>query len=79
MWQVHCKPQRIYASNRSWRDTGDTLGTCYSRIIVDFFILKSKEHADVIKGIANKWREQHNFDIHDTLVFDGELIGSFRN
>ena len=55
------------------------MGTCYSRIIVDFSILKSKEHANVIKGIANKWREQHNFDIHDTLVFDGELIGSFRN
>ena len=44
-----------------------------------FSILKSKEHADVIKGIANKWREQHDFDIHDTLVFDGELIDSFRN
>ena len=44
-----------------------------------FSILKSKEHADVIKRIANKWREQHDFDIHDTLVFDGELIDSFRN
>ena len=44
-----------------------------------FSILTSKEHADVIKGIANKWREQHDFDIHDTLVFDGELIYSFRN
>ena len=28
------------------------------------------------KGLANKWREQHNFDIHDTLVFDGDLIDS---
>ena len=28
-----------------------------------FSILKSKEHADVIKGIANKWRE------HTTLIF----------
>ena len=44
-----------------------------------FSILKSKEHADVIKGIANKWREQHDFGIHDTLIFDGELIGSFKN
>ena len=43
-----------------------------------FSILKSKEHADVIKGIANKWREQHDFGIHDTLVFDGELIESLR-
>ena len=44
-----------------------------------FSILKSKEHADVIKGIANTWRDQHDFGIHDTLIFDGELIGSFRN
>ena len=29
-----------------------------------FSILKSKEHADVIKGIANKWREQHLSLIH---------------
>ena len=43
-----------------------------------FSILKSKEHADVIKEIANKWREQHNFDIYDMLVFDGELIESLR-
>ena len=43
-----------------------------------FSILKSKEHADVIKGIANKWREQHDFDNHDTLVFDGDLIESVR-
>ena len=43
-----------------------------------FSILKSKEHADVIKGIANKWREQHDFDIHDMLVFDGDLIESVR-
>ena len=48
-------------------------------ILLIFSILKSKEHADVIKRIANKWREQHDFDIHDTLVFDGELIDSFRN
>ena len=37
-----------------------------------FSILKSKEHADVLKGIANKWREQHDFDIHDMLLFDGD-------
>ena len=43
-----------------------------------FSILKSKEHADVIKGIANKWREQQDFEIHDTLVFDGDLIDSVR-
>ena len=43
-----------------------------------FSILKSKEHADVMKGIANKWREKHDFGIHDTLVFDGELIDSLR-
>ena len=43
-----------------------------------FSILKSKEHADVIKGIANKWREQHDFGIHDMLVFDGDLIESVR-
>ena len=49
------------------------------RIFVDFSILKSRKHADKIKGIANKWREQHDFGIHDTLIFDGELIGSFRN
>ena len=44
-----------------------------------FSILKSKEHADAVKEIAKKWREQNDFDIHDTLVFDGELIDSFRN
>ena len=44
-----------------------------------FSILKSKEHANVTKGIANKWREQHDFGIHDTRIFDGELIGSLRN
>ena len=43
-----------------------------------FSILKSKEHADLIKEIANKWREQNDFDIHDTLVFDGDLIESVR-
>jgi len=43
-----------------------------------FSILKSKEHADVIKGIANKWREQNDFGIHDMLVFDGDLIESLR-
>ena len=50
-----------------------------SESLLIFSILKSKEHADVIKGIANMWREKHNFDIYDTIVFDGELIGSFRN
>ena len=44
-----------------------------------FSILKPKEHADVIKGIANNWREQNEFSIRDTLIFEGELIGSFRN
>ena len=44
-----------------------------------FSILKLKEHADVIKGIADKSREQHGFGIHDALVFDGELLESFRN
>tara|TARA_A100001011_G_C13568948_1_gene539552 strand:+ start:71 stop:277 length:207 start_codon:yes stop_codon:yes gene_type:complete len=44
-----------------------------------FSILKSKEHADVTQAIANKWREQHDFGIHDTLIFYGELIGSLRN
>ena len=43
-----------------------------------FSILKSKEHADAIKEIANKWREQNDFDIHDTLVFDSDLIESVR-
>ena len=43
-----------------------------------FSILKSKEHADVIKEIANKWREQQDFDIHEMIVFDGELIESLR-
>ena len=43
-----------------------------------FFIFKSKEHADVIKGIANKQREKYDFGIHDTLVFDGQLIESVR-
>ena len=43
-----------------------------------FSILKSKEHADVIKGIANKWREKFAFDIYDMLVFDGDLIESVR-
>ena len=43
-----------------------------------FSILKSKEHADVIKGIVNKWRAQQDFGIHDNLVFDGDLIESIR-
>ena len=46
--------------------------------VLIFSILKSKEHADAIKEIANKWREQHDFGIHDTIVFDGELIDSLR-
>ena len=41
-----------------------------------FSILKSKEHVDFIKEIANKLREQIEFDIHNTLVFDGDLIES---
>ena len=45
---------------------------------MNFSIFKSKEYADVIKGIANKCREQHDFGIHDTLVFAGELIESLR-
>ena len=43
-----------------------------------FSILKSKEHADVIKGLANKWRKKHDFGIHDALAFDGKLIESLR-
>ena len=43
-----------------------------------FSILKSKEHADVIKGIANKQRAQHDFGVHDNIVFDGYLIESKR-
>ncbi len=39
-----------------------------------FSILKSEEYGDVIKGIANKWREKYDLGIHDMLVFDGELI-----
>ena len=83
MWQVHCKPQRIYASVRSWRDTGDTLGTCDSRIVVDFFYFKIKGACGChfIKGIANKWRKQYDFNNYDMLVLDGdliELVGRFR-
>ena len=43
-----------------------------------FSILRSKEDADVIKDIANKWREHHGFDTHDILVLDEELILSLK-
>ena len=43
-----------------------------------FSILKSKEDADVIKSKANEWREKYKFNIHDMLVFDGELIESLK-
>ena len=43
-----------------------------------FSILKSKEHADFIKEITNKLREQNEFDIRDTLVFDVDSIKSVR-
>ena len=39
--------------------------------LFDFFYFK-------IRGIANNWREKHDFGIHDTLVFDGELIETLR-
>ena len=43
-----------------------------------FSILKSKEDADLIKSKANEWREKYKFNIHDMLVFDGELIESLK-
>lgn len=43
-----------------------------------FSIFDSQEVANQAKSKANEWREKFKFDIHDTLIFDGELIESFR-
>ena len=40
MWQVHWKPQRVYAKTKDLRDTGDTLGKCHLGVFVDFFYFK---------------------------------------
>ena len=38
-------------------------------IVVDI-----KENFETISIKANQWREKFSFDIHDMLVFDGDLI-----
>ena len=46
--------------------------------LLTFAIVDTKEHFETISTKANQWREKFAFDIHDMLVFDGDLIESVR-
>ena len=46
--------------------------------VLTFAIVDKKENFETISTKANQWREKFAFDIHDTLVFDGDLIDSVR-
>ena len=46
--------------------------------LLTFAIVDSKENFETISIKANQWREKFGFDIHDMLVFDGDLIESLR-
>ena len=40
--------------------------------------MDTKEDFEAISIKANQWGEKFAFDIHDMLVFDGDLIESVR-
>ena len=46
--------------------------------VLTFAIVDTKENFETISIKANQWREKFAFDIHDMLVFDGDLIESVR-
>ena len=46
--------------------------------VLTFAIVDTKENFETISTKANQWREKFAFDIHDMLVFDGDLIESVR-
>ena len=46
--------------------------------LLTFTIIESEEHGTLIQNKAKEWREKNDFNIHDMLVFDGDLVDSFR-
>ena len=46
--------------------------------VLTFAIVDTIENFETISTKLNQWREKLAFDIHDMLVFDGDLIGSVR-
>ena len=46
--------------------------------VLTFAIVDSKANFETISIKANQWREKFAIDIHDMLVFDGDLIESVR-
>ena len=46
--------------------------------VLTFAIVDTKENFETISTKANQSREKFAFDIHDMLVFDGDLIESVR-
>ncbi len=43
-----------------------------------FVIFETKEKGDLLFNEISKWREQYDFKIKDTIVFDGDIIQQLR-
>ena len=43
-----------------------------------FVIFETKEKGDLLFSEMSKWREQDDFKITDTIVFDGNVIQQLR-
>ena len=43
-----------------------------------FVIFETKEKGDLLFKEMSEWREQYDFKITDTIVFDGDVIQQLR-
>ena len=46
--------------------------------VLMFVIFETKEKGDLLFSEMSKWREQYDFKITDTIVFDGDVIQQLR-
>ena len=46
--------------------------------VLMFVIFETKEKGDVLFKEMSEWREQYDFKITDTIVFDGDVIQQLR-
>ena len=46
--------------------------------VLMFIIFETKEKGDLLFKIMSEWREQYDFKITDTIVFDGDVIQQLR-
>ena len=46
--------------------------------VLMFVIFETKEKGDLLFKEMSEWREQYDFKITDTIVFDGDVIQQLR-